>query len=76
MLVENPCHYIVVMRLRNLRAIKGAGHQRLVRAEVVDKDSTVDLGGVEWGAALPEEVGFFRRSLDKEVDLAANPGSF
>jgi hypothetical protein len=41
-----------------------------VGAEVVDEDFAVDLGGVEQGAALPEEVGLFaspstRRSISR-----------
>ncbi len=45
-------------------------------AEVVDEDLAVDLGGVECGAALPEEFGFFGFAFDEEIDLAAYPGGF
>ncbi len=45
-------------------------------AEVVDEDFAVDLGGVECGAALPEEFGLFGFAFDQEVDLAAYPFGF
>ena len=45
-------------------------------AEVVDEDFAVDLGGVEEGAALPEEFGFFALAFDEEVDFAADPFGF
>ena len=45
-------------------------------AEVVDEDFAVDLGGVEWGAALPEKFGLFGFAFDEEIDLAAYPCGF
>ena len=61
------------MGLGDLGAVEGAGDELFVRAEVVDEDLAVDLGGVQDGAALPEEFGLFGFAFDQEVDLAAYP---
>lgn len=52
-LFEDAGYYVVIVRLRNLGAVEGAGNESFVRAEVVDEDLAVDLGGVQWGAAFP-----------------------
>ena len=72
-LLKNSCDYVVVVGFGDLGAVEGAGDEGFVGAEVVEEDLAVDLGGVERGAALPEEVGFFRGAFDEEVDLAADP---
>ena len=64
---------VVVVGFGDFGAVEGAGDEGFVGAEVVDEDLAVDLGGVEGGAALPEEVGFFGGAFDEEVDLAAYP---
>ena len=61
------------MGFGDLGAVEGAGDEGVVGAEVVDEDLAVDLGGVEGGAALPEQVGLFAGTFDEEVDLAADP---
>src|SRR5665213_1859712 len=72
-LFDNAGDEVVVVGLSNFCTVKGAGNQRLMRSKVVDEDFAVDLGGVEDGAALPEEIGFFGLALDQEVDFAADP---
>ena len=76
MLFEDAGYYVVVVGLGDFGAVEGAGDEGFVGAEVVDEDFAVDLGGVERGAALPEEFGFFGLAFDEEVDLAAYPVGF
>src|SRR5579871_352424 len=75
-LFEDACDYVVVVGLGDFGSVEGSWDQGFVGAEVVDEDFAVDLGGVEGGAALPEEFGLFGFALDEEVDLAAYPGGF
>src|SRR5271154_1726173 len=75
-LIEDAGYYVVVVGLGDEGSVEGAGDEGFVGAEVVDEDFAVDLGGVEWGAALPEEWSLFGFAFDEEVDLAAYPGGF
>src|SRR5882757_10229628 len=61
------------MRLGDLRTIKGARHQRLVRAEIVDVDLAVDLRRVELGAALPQQRRLLALAFDQDIHRAADP---
>ncbi len=72
-LLDDAGDYVVVVGLGDLGAVEGAGDEFFVRAEVVDEDLAVDLGGVLDGAALPEEFGLFGFAFDEEVDFAADP---
>jgi len=75
-LFKDSGNYVVVVGFCDFGAVEGAGDQRFVGAEVVDEDLAVDLGGVECGAALPEEWSLFGFAFDEEVDLAAYPFGF
>jgi hypothetical protein len=63
-LVEDAGDYVVVVGVGDLGAVEGAGDEGFVGAEVVDEDLAVDLGGVERGAALPQEFGLFGLAFD------------
>ena len=76
MLFEDAGDYVVVVGFGDECAVEGAGDQGFVGAEVVDEDLAVDLGGVECGAPLPEELGLFGFAFDEEVDLASYPFGF
>jgi hypothetical protein len=73
-LLEDAGYYVVVVGLGDDGSVEGSGDEGLVGAEVVDEDLAVDFGGVEGGAALPEEVGLFGLAFYEEVDLAVDPG--
>ena len=64
------------MGLGDFGAVEGAGDQGFVRAEVVEEELAVNFGGLEEGAALPEQVGFFGRAFDEHVELTTDPGAF
>ena len=74
--VEDAGDDVVVVGFGDFGAVEGAGDERFVGAEVVDEDFAVDLGGVERGAAFPEELGLFGFAFDQQVDLAAYPFGF
>jgi hypothetical protein len=56
-----------------LGAVEAAGVQIFKRPEVVDEDFAVDFGGVEFGAAFPEERGFGAGAFGEKCDFAADP---
>ncbi len=64
-LFEDAGYYVVVVGVGDFGAVEGTGDEGFVGAEIVDEDFAVDLGGVERGAALPEEVGLFGFALDE-----------
>ncbi len=64
LLLDDAGDYVVVVGLGDLGAVEGSGDEFFVRAEVVDEDLAVDLGGVLDGAALPEEFGLFGFAFD------------
>ena len=72
-LCEDACYDVVVVGFGDLAAVEVAGDEGLVGAEVVDEDLAVDLGGVELGAPLPEEIGLFAEALDEQIKLAPDP---
>ena len=72
-LFDDASDDVVVVGLGDLGAVEGAGDELFVGAEVVDEDLAVDLGGVDEGAALPEEFRLFGLAFDEEVNLAADP---
>jgi hypothetical protein len=74
--IEDAGYHVVVVGLGDFGAVEGAGNEGFVGAEVVDEDFAVDFGGVEGGAALPEEFGLFGLAFYEEIDLAAYPGGF
>jgi len=76
LLFEDAGYYVVVVGLGDEGFVEGSGNEGFVGAEVVDEDFPVNFGGMEGGAALPEEFGFFRLAFDEEVDLSAYPCGF
>ena len=62
------------MGLGDFGAVEAARDESLVRTEVVDEDFAVDLGGVQEGAAFPEELGLFAFTFDQEIEFATDPG--
>ena len=70
---EDAGDEVVVVGLGDEGAVEAAGLEGIERAEVVDEDFAVDFGGVELGAAFPEERGFGAGAFGEEGELAADP---
>src|ERR1051326_2364826 len=69
---EHLYDQIVIVSFGDFAANEFAGRERLALAEVGDINLAVDLGGVHLGASLPEQIGFLRRALDEQIELAAD----
>ncbi len=69
--LQQPRHHIVLVRLGNLAAIELTLTHIVVIAEVVHVHDAIDLRRMHCRAALPKQVGFFRRAFQQHVELLA-----
>src|SRR5919112_6221988 len=65
--LNNPADEVVLQRLRELDVDELAGLGRETFGRVVDEDAAVDVGRLRLHAALPEQVGLFRRALEEHA---------
>ena len=64
---------VVVVGFGDFGVVEAAGFESFEVAEVVDVDFAVDLGGVELGAAFPEQRGLFAFAFGEERRARGRP---
>src|SRR5438309_7898983 len=72
-LVQDTRDYVVVMRLSDLGTIKSSTLQYLAVTKVVHEHFSIDLGRVQYGTALPQQIRLFAGSFDEHVHFASDP---
>ncbi len=65
----NPRHQIIIVRFRDLTAVKLAGLGLRLRRKIVHEDFAVNFGCMHRGAPLHKQIGLFRRPFQQQVEL-------